>query len=256
MIGGTRIELPYALIHRVLGNQYRTPMRFMTPAVLAWTMVVCLTLDRSVFRWKRLVDRVNVQRALVGRLDGVAHLGLSACSIRFRSRPCRIIRRIVTSRRRPAILRCSNCRSECVPALRWWDAVNTCSITRPFISIPFSAVIYRACRMKCLDYFYSDPLLGALTLSHGLPPQAEVDAQLSAVDSRCEHRLCGLAPRSAGAGPGEIVRRFAESTAVAGEGRRRRPAGDLQGTRQVARCRAGSTRACAQTRGPLGMARS
>ncbi len=30
-----------------------------------------------------------------------------------------------------------------------------------------------------LDYFYSDPLLGALTLSHGLPPQAEVDAQLS-----------------------------------------------------------------------------
>ncbi len=32
---------------------------------------------------------------------------------------------------------------------------------------------------EVLDYFYSDPLLGALTLSHGLPPQAEVDAQLS-----------------------------------------------------------------------------
>ena len=30
-----------------------------------------------------------------------------------------------------------------------------------------------------LDYFYSDPLLGALTLSHGLPSQAEVDTQLS-----------------------------------------------------------------------------
>jgi hypothetical protein len=32
---------------------------------------------------------------------------------------------------------------------------------------------------EVLDHFYSDPLLGALTLSHGLPPQAEVDAQLS-----------------------------------------------------------------------------
>jgi hypothetical protein len=32
---------------------------------------------------------------------------------------------------------------------------------------------------EVLDYFYSDPLLGALTLSHGLLPQAEVDAQLS-----------------------------------------------------------------------------
>jgi hypothetical protein len=32
---------------------------------------------------------------------------------------------------------------------------------------------------EVLDYFYSDPLLGALTLSRGLPPQAEVDAQLS-----------------------------------------------------------------------------
>ena len=41
-----RIDLPYALLHRLLGNQYRTPMRFMTPAVLALTMVVCLTLDR------------------------------------------------------------------------------------------------------------------------------------------------------------------------------------------------------------------
>jgi hypothetical protein len=32
---------------------------------------------------------------------------------------------------------------------------------------------------EVLDHFYSDPLLGALTLSHGLPPQVEVDAQLS-----------------------------------------------------------------------------
>ncbi len=75
-IGGTRIELPYALVHRVLGNQYRTPMRFMTPAVLALTMVVCLTLDRSVFRWKRLIDRVNAQRAIVGGLMAVVYLGL------------------------------------------------------------------------------------------------------------------------------------------------------------------------------------
>jgi hypothetical protein len=29
------------------------------------------------------------------------------------------------------------------------------------------------------DYFYYDPLLGALTLSHGLPPQLQVDALLT-----------------------------------------------------------------------------
>ena len=31
------------------------------------------------------------------------------------------------------------------------------------------------------DRFYFDPLLGALTLSHGFPPMAEVDAQLSSL---------------------------------------------------------------------------
>jgi hypothetical protein len=31
------------------------------------------------------------------------------------------------------------------------------------------------------DFFYNDPLIGALTLSHALPPMAEVDAELSAV---------------------------------------------------------------------------
>ncbi len=67
-IGGTRIDLPYALLHRLLGNQYRTPMRFMTPAVLALTMLVCLTLDRTVFRWKWLINRVNAQRVLVAGL--------------------------------------------------------------------------------------------------------------------------------------------------------------------------------------------
>jgi hypothetical protein len=30
-----------------------------------------------------------------------------------------------------------------------------------------------------LDFFYHDPLLGALTLSQALPPQAQVDVQLS-----------------------------------------------------------------------------
>jgi hypothetical protein len=64
-IGGAQIELPYALLHRVLGSQYRTPMRFMTPAVLALTVLVCLTIDRTVFRWKWLIHRANAQRALV-----------------------------------------------------------------------------------------------------------------------------------------------------------------------------------------------
>jgi hypothetical protein len=64
-IGRIRIDLPYALLHRLLGSQYRTPLRFMTPAVLALTMLVCLTLDRTVLRWKWLANRIVAQRVLV-----------------------------------------------------------------------------------------------------------------------------------------------------------------------------------------------
>ncbi|HJW28890.1 MAG TPA: hypothetical protein VJ508_06520, partial [Saprospiraceae bacterium] len=53
VIGSTRVPLPYAIVHVLLGNQYRTPMRFATPGVFAWTMLLVLTLDRF-FVWLQL----------------------------------------------------------------------------------------------------------------------------------------------------------------------------------------------------------
>jgi len=50
-IGTASIPLPYILVHRLLGDQYRTPMRFATPGVLALAMLVALTLDRAMTRF-------------------------------------------------------------------------------------------------------------------------------------------------------------------------------------------------------------
>jgi hypothetical protein len=179
-VGGTRLELPYALIHRVLGNQYRTPMRFMTPAVLAFTMVVCLTLDRSVFRWKRLIDRVNVQRAVVGGLMVllVWDYGLFNPFPITTMPDYQAYRTIAQSPGNFAVLelpigvRTGFAMVGRGEYLQYYAPVHQ----RPI----FSGYLSRLPN-EVLDYFYSDPLLGALTLSHGLPPQAEVDAQLSAL---------------------------------------------------------------------------
>jgi hypothetical protein len=176
-IGGARIELPYALVHRLLGNQYRTPMRFMTPAVLALTMVVCLTLDRSVFRWKWLVDRVNVQRAVVGGLMVllVWDYGL------FNPFPITTLpdyqayHTIAQTPGEFAIL-------ELPIGVRTGFAMvgrgEYLQYYAPVHQHPILSGYLSRLPNEVLDYFYSDPLLGALTLSHGLSPQAEVDAQL------------------------------------------------------------------------------
>jgi hypothetical protein len=177
-IGGTRIDLPYALLHRLLGNQYRTPMRFMTPAVLALTMVVCLTLARSVFRWKWLVDRVNVQRALV-----VGLMVLFVWDYRLLN-PFPITtlpdyqayRSIAQTPGDFAVL-------ELPIGVRTGFAMvgrgEYLQYYAPVHQHPIFSGYLSRLPNEMLDTFYSDPLLGALTLSHGLPPQAEVDAQLS-----------------------------------------------------------------------------
>jgi len=56
-IGSTRIPLPYAIVHWLLGNQYRTPMRFATPGVFALAMFVASSLDR--FLTQLNLDRVR-----------------------------------------------------------------------------------------------------------------------------------------------------------------------------------------------------
>jgi len=177
-ISGARIDLPYALLHRLLGNQYRTPMRFMTPAVFALTMVVCLTLDRSAFRWKELIDRVWAQRAIV--------IGLMLLFIwdydllqpfPITTMPdYQAYRSIAQQPGDFAVL-------ELPIGVRTGFAMvgrgETLQYYAPFHQHPTPTGYLSRLPNEVLDYFYSDPLLGALTLSHGLPPQAEVDAQLS-----------------------------------------------------------------------------
>jgi len=51
-VGATRIPLPYTLVHVLLGYQYRTPMRFTTPGVFALAMLVVLSLDQVVSRFR------------------------------------------------------------------------------------------------------------------------------------------------------------------------------------------------------------
>lgn len=177
-VGGTRIELPYVWVHRLLGNQYRTPMRFMTPAGLALTMVVCLTLDRTVFCWKWLVSRVKAQRALVA---GLMLLFIWDYDL---PRPFPITtmpdyqayRSIAQAPGDFTVL-------ELPIGVRTGFALvgrgETLQYYAPFHQRPTPTGYLSRLPNEVLDYFYSDPLLGALTLSHGLPPQTEVDMRLS-----------------------------------------------------------------------------
>ena len=201
-IGGARIELPYALVHRLLGNQYRTPMRFMTPAVLAFTLVVCLTLDRSVFHWKRLIDQIQAQLARMDRLMVLSpdynprlldhmqaeHILVAGLILLFiwdynlmRPFPITIMpdyqayRTIAQTPGDFAVL-------EVPIGVRTGFAMvgrgEYLQYYAPVHQHPIFSGYLSRLPNEVLDYYYSDPLLGALTLSHGLPPQAEVDTQL------------------------------------------------------------------------------
>jgi hypothetical protein len=177
-LGGTRIDLPYALLHRLLGNQYRTPMRFMTPAVLALAMLVGLTLDRTVFHWKWMSDRVQVQRLLVAGLIGlfIWDYGLWQPFPITTMPDYQVYRSIAQDPRDVTVL-------ELPIGVRTGFAIvgrgETLQYYAAFHQHPTPTGYLSRLPNEILNYFYSDPLLGALTLSHGLPPQAEVDAQLS-----------------------------------------------------------------------------
>jgi hypothetical protein len=206
-IGGTRFDLPYALLHRLLGNQYRTPMRFMTPAVLAATMLVSLTIDRTVFRWKWLIDLIQTQLA---RMDKLMVWSISDYDLQRK----RLLDRVEAQHilvvglmlvfiwdydlLKPfPITTLPDYQSyrliaqepgdftvlELPIGVRTGFAIvgrgETLQYYAPFHQHPTSTGYLSRLPNEVLDTFYSDPLLGALTLSHGLPPQAEVDAQLS-----------------------------------------------------------------------------
>jgi hypothetical protein len=177
-IGGVRIDLPYTLLHRLLGNQYRTPMRFMTPAVLVLTMVVCLALDRSVFRWKWLIDRVWAQRALIAGLMLLFIWDYDLLQpFPITTMPDYQAYRSIAQR--PGDFTVLELPIGVRTGFAMVGRGETLQYYAPFHQHPTPTGYLSRLPNEVLDYFYSDPLLGALTLSHGLPPQAEVDAQLS-----------------------------------------------------------------------------
>jgi hypothetical protein len=152
-------------------------MRFMTPAVLALAMLICLTLDRTVFRWKRLANRVNVQRALVAGLMALFIWDYDLLQpFPITTMPdYQAYRSIAQNPDDFTVL-------ELPIGVRTGFAIvgrgETLQYYAPFHQHPTPTGYLSRLPSEVMDYFNSDSLLGALALSHALPPQAEVDAQL------------------------------------------------------------------------------
>lgn len=174
-IGGTRIPLPYSIVHWLLGNQYRTPMRFATPGVFALTMFMAFSLDRFLTRLN--FDRVRRWSIVAGLIilfildyrllqpfpitimpDYQTYHTIANASGDFT-----VLEIPIGVRTGFAIVG----RGE---YLQYYAPIHQHPIPSGYLSrLP----------NEITDFFYSDPLLGALTLSHAFPPMAEVDARLS-----------------------------------------------------------------------------
>jgi hypothetical protein len=180
-IGLTRIPLPYTLVHALLGNQYRTPMRFATPGVFAWTMLIALTLDRF-FVWLQslithhfsLVTRYSLLVALFALFVFDYHL-LQPFPI-TQMPDYQIYHTIGSAPGDFTVL-------ELPIGVRTGFAVvgrgEYLQYYQPIHQHPIPSGYLSRLPTEITNYFYFDPLIGALTLSHGLPPQSQVDAELT-----------------------------------------------------------------------------
>jgi hypothetical protein len=176
-IGETRLPLPYALLHAALGNQYRTPMRFATPGVLALAMLVALTLDyllRTALRATHHVLRITY---------GVVAILVLLFTLDYRlwqpfpitiMPDYRAYRDIAAAPGDFAVL--------AVPIgvrtgfavvgrgeyLQYYQTIHRRPTPTGYLSrLP----------NEIMDFFFFDPMAGALTLSRALPD--EVDARLA-----------------------------------------------------------------------------
>ncbi|MBI5565441.1 MAG: glycosyltransferase family 39 protein [Chloroflexi bacterium] len=173
-LNGLRIELPYALVHRVLGYQYRTPMRFMTPAVLALTMLVALTLDQLSARLKLDSARRRASIVTLGCLFLIDYRLAEPFPITIMP-DYQTYRDIANAPGDFAVL-------EIPIGARSGFAVvgrgETLQYYAPIHQHPIPSGYLSRLPGEIMDTFYFAPLLGALTLSHGFPPMLEVDEQL------------------------------------------------------------------------------
>ena len=174
-IGSTRIPLPYSIVHWLLGNQYRTPMRFATPGVFALAMFVAFSLDRFLTRLN--FDRVRRWSAVAGLI------GLFILDYRLlQPFPITIMpdyQAYHTLANAPgdfAVL-------EVPIGVRTGFAIVGRGEYLQYYALihqhPIPSGYLSRLPNEITDFFYHDPLIGALTLSHAFPPMAEVDAQLS-----------------------------------------------------------------------------
>ncbi|HET7375597.1 MAG TPA: hypothetical protein VFK30_02750 [Anaerolineae bacterium] len=181
VIGSTRVPLPYAIVHVLLGNQYRTPMRFATPGVFAWTMLLVLTLDRF-FVWLQLhltpqalsFTRTSIPIILAALYIFDYHL-LQPFPI-TQMPDYSIYHTLASMPGNFAVL-------ELPIGVRTGFAVvgrgEYLQYYEPIHQHPIPSGYLSRLPTEITDTFYFDPLIGALTLSHSLPPQAQVDAALN-----------------------------------------------------------------------------
>ena len=173
-LNGTRLELPYALLHRVLGNQYRTPMRFMTPVVLALTMLIALTLDQMNDRFKLDSAQRRASIVMLGCLFLLDYRLAEPFPITLMP-DYQTYHDIAKVPGDFAVL-------EIPIGVRSGFAVvgrgETLQYYAPVHQRPIPSGYLSRLPGDVTDTFYFDPLLGALTLSQALPPQAELDAKL------------------------------------------------------------------------------
>ncbi|HKZ85601.1 MAG TPA: hypothetical protein VJ793_18340 [Anaerolineae bacterium] len=183
-VGSVRVPLPYALVHVALGNQYRTPMRFATPGVLALAMLVALTLDRLISNIQLQTSNLKLQ-TLKSRL----HLALIAALALLFVLDYRLLepfpithmpdyqayRDIAAEPGEFAVL-------DIPIGVRTGFAIvgrgEYLQYYQPIHQRPIPAGYLSRLPNEIMDHFFYDPLVGSLTLSHALPPMAEVDARL------------------------------------------------------------------------------
>ncbi|HLF25153.1 MAG TPA: hypothetical protein VJG32_02355 [Anaerolineae bacterium] len=201
-IGSTRLPLPYTLVHALLGNQYRTPMRFATPGVLALAMLVALTLD-SLISSRRRESRHLESRHLESRRresrrrespPTLSNSKLPAFIIVLLSllfildyqllRPFPITRMPDYQAYRAIAAAPGDFTLLDIPiGVRTGFAVvgrgEYLQYYQPIHQRPIPGGYLSRLPGEITDFFFFDPLLGALTLSQALPSQAEVDARLA-----------------------------------------------------------------------------
>jgi hypothetical protein len=181
VIGSTRVPLPYALVHMLLGNQYRTPMRFATPGVFAWTMLLALTLDRF-FGWLQL--RLTPQAVSITRTSILIMMAALYIFDYHLLQPFPITQMPDYSIYHTLGSMPGNFAVLELPiGVRTGFAVvgrgEYLQYYEPIHQHPIPSGYLSRLPTEITDTFYFDPLIGALTLSHGLPPQAQVDAALT-----------------------------------------------------------------------------